>query len=49
VSRYRGQRSVYVQATVNGKRKWLNIGFINRKGKFFPGNDIALIGWGFEE
>ena len=46
MSQYSLIRNVYVQATIDGKRKWLNIGTINKNGLFRPGKDIALINWG---
>ncbi len=49
MSQYRMRRTVYVQATIGGKRKWVDVGSINAKGEFRPGKDIALLDWGLEE
>tara|TARA_R110000823_G_scaffold68638_1_gene159252 strand:- start:384 stop:578 length:195 start_codon:yes stop_codon:yes gene_type:complete len=49
MSQYRFLRTVYVQATIDGQRKWVKVGSINSKGKFIPGKDIALLDWGLEE
>jgi hypothetical protein len=49
MSQNRILRNVYVSGTVDGKRKWINIGTINRKGLFRPGKDISLIDWGVHE
>tara|TARA_R110000772_G_C13275912_1_gene436660 strand:- start:1468 stop:1620 length:153 start_codon:yes stop_codon:yes gene_type:complete len=50
MSQYRLRRTVYIQATIDGKRKWKAIGSINSKGEFTPGIDIAMdLNWGLEE
>ena len=37
-------RTVYVRITVDGKRKWVEIGTINRKGEFKLNKGIPLPG-----
>ena len=49
MSQYRFRRTVYVQATIDNKRKWVKVGSINSKGQFSPGKDISLLDWGLEE
>ena len=37
-------RTVYIRVTENGKRKWMEIGTLNRKGEFKLSKGIPLPG-----
>jgi len=49
MSAFRFRRSVYVQATIDGKRRWVKVGTLAVNGVFTPGYDIALIEFPLED